>query len=69
MIKAYTPPLAPERKTPGLRTLVHKDPAKIPDKYTAPTRQAPCTISKGIPSTSCTRMLKLTWKRPEWTRL
>ena len=32
VIRAYTPPLAPDRKTSGLITLVHRDPANTPDR-------------------------------------
>ena len=40
VIRAYTPPLAPDRNTLGLTTLVHREPASTPLRYTAATRQA-----------------------------
>ena len=43
VIRAYTPPLAPERNTAGLYTLVQSDPLKTPNRYTSITLHQPET--------------------------
>ena len=41
VINAYTPPLAPDKKTRGLYTFVHKEPLTTPKTYTSITLRQP----------------------------